>query len=335
MKLEKFFLKIWYQNYNGLGYLLYPFSLIYLAIISIRRWLYSIGMKKVTHFKVPIIVIGNITVGGTGKTPLVIWLAQHLQEKGLRVGIVSRGYKASRQNKPTWITPSTKVSIAGDEPLVMAHHLNCPIVVHSDRVWAVKTLLSKYHNCQVVMSDDGLQHYALGRDIEIVVMDEKRQVGNGFCLPAGPLREPASRLKTVDFVVYKVLDRLIAHAITIKLKPIHFVSVKDFKTIQKPKFFSGKKIHALSGIAHPEHFFATLNQIGIHPGSTQAFPDHYRFSFQDLDHKNADFIIMTEKDAVKCRRFADERHWFLKVKAEVSQGFGETIFKQLKELSAK
>lgn len=190
---------LWYKK-HFLVYFLRPFSWAYRMVMALRRWLYRLGIKKTTRFSVPVVVIGNITVGGAGKTPLVIELADWLRRKGWRPGLVSRGYGGSATQLPYAVKADSDPRLVGDEAVLLASKTACPVVVCKDRVAAVAALLQD-SDCNIVLSDDGLQHLALGRDIEIAVIDGERRLGNGFCLPAGPLREPEKRLKTVDFIV--------------------------------------------------------------------------------------------------------------------------------------
>ncbi len=311
--------RIWYRH-SIFSYMLLPLSWLFQLIIIIRRWLYRLQIKKVNCFSVPVIVIGNITIGGTGKTPFVIWLANLLSQQGYKPGIVSRGYKVKNITKPRLITTNSSVTEAGDEPLIIARHTNCPVVITPNRSKAIELLINQ-HNCNIIISDDGLQHYAMARNIEIVVVDGQRQFGNGWLLPAGPLREPISRLKSVDFVVYNTVN--------MHLKPAtSLIAVNDNNRRLKITELAGKKVHAVAGIGNPQRFFASLCQLGLqiieHP-----FPDHYNFKKNDIDLDENSIIIMTEKDAVKCVDIADERHWFLPVTAELEKNLANKILSRI------
>lgn len=318
-------MKIWYRH-SILSYLLLPLSWFFWLIIIIRHWLYQKKIKTICHFPVPIIVVGNITVGGTGKTPFVIWLTNLLVQQGFRPGVVSRGYKAQKLRKPRLITATSKATESGDEPLIIARHTNCPIVIAPNRCQAVK-LLTEQHNCDVIISDDGLQHYALARDIEIAIVDGQRKFGNGFLLPAGPLREPISRLKSVDFVVYNTIDMHLRPAIIL-------AAVNNSKQHLSIKELHGQTIHAIAGIGNPQRFFITLRNLGVniieHP-----FPDHHNFNPKDIDFGEDALVIMTEKDAVKCAQFADQRHWFLPVNAEFDQDFTNNLLSRITDCVTK
>lgn len=327
----------WYHK-RFIGWLLIPLTVIYRLVIALRRFLYHCGAKKVTKFAVPVIVVGNITVGGTGKTPLVIALASLLKEYGYRPGIVSRGYGGKALSYPQRVTAKSDPVVVGDEALLLARRTACPVVIAPDRVAAVQRLLADEF-CNIVISDDGLQHYALARDIEIVTLDGERGVGNGFCLPAGPLREPVKRLATVDFVVItknyaasSAKDYLIVpNAYSLFLKPTALHSVRD-PTISCPiATFNGKTVHAIAGIGNPSRFFKLLKQQELQV-IEHAFPDHYLFKPQDIDCGQGAIVIMTEKDAVKCQRFADDRHWYLPVDAELDEVFKTALHNYLMRL---
>jgi tetraacyldisaccharide 4'-kinase len=310
---------LWYQK-NVLAYGLWPFSGLYRAVMAIRRWLYRSGIKKTVRFPAPVIVVGNITVGGAGKTPLVIYLANQLQQNGWRPGIVSRGYGGTARS-PQIVTQNSDPRLVGDEAVLIVQKAACPVVVGRDRPAAVAVLLRE-HDCDIVISDDGLQHLALARDMEIAVFDGERRLGNGFCLPAGPLREPRRRLKTVDFIIGngsagegEWLMTLSPKTIYQLMQPSRHLTFADIQ---------GKTVHAVAGIGHPTRFFNTLKQLGCevipHP-----FPDHYDFQKQDLVFNDDKMVIMTEKDAVKCRAFADSKLWCLSVDAELSPQFLTTL----------
>jgi len=327
----------WYSGHPAL-YLLLPFSFIFWIISSVRRWLYRVGFLRVNCFDVPVIVVGNITVGGVGKTPFVIALVNALKEKGYRPGVVSRGYGGSAKDYPRSVLPESDAQQVGDEPVLIAQRTGRPVFVDPKRVRAVRALLAQT-DCDVVVSDDGLQHYALGRDVEVAMVDAKRQLGNGFCLPAGPLRELRSRLLAVDWVVtgceapassvVKKWGGGISRSATMHLKINKIYSLVDKKHEFDFQSASTHSIRAVAGIGHPDRFFKQLEQRGFSI-IRHAFPDHHVFSFEDIDFGKDDIIIMTEKDAVKCRAFADERHWSLSVDAVITPEMLETLIDNLK-----
>ncbi len=289
---------IWYGN-SWLCYVLWPLSLIYRFIAYLKRI-----VTNPYRFNVPVIVVGNISVGGTGKTPLCIAVCEQLKQQGMRPGLVSRGYGGKAINWPQTVTVDSDPKQVGDEPLLLVQRTGCPMVVAPDRVAAVKQLLNDF-DCDVVVSDDGLQHYRLQRDLEIVVIDEIRGVGNSMCLPAGPLREPVSRLKSADMVIKER-----------KLKLDRIYNIID-PAIWLPEV-TDKKVIAIAGIGHPQQFFDLLIQQGIHC-KTIAFSDHYAFKPDDITSINADFILMTEKDAVKCKLFNDQRCYAVKISVVLSK----------------
>lgn len=316
--------RIWYQKKNHLLiFILLPLSWLFALIVVFRRWLYRQHVFKVKCFPVPVIIVGNITVGGTGKTPFVISLAKFLQTQGYQPGIVGRGYGGKKQKTSLIVDASTSPQEAGDEAVLIARRTQCPVVVCVDRCQAVETLLSTT-KCNIVISDDGLQHYALARDIDIVLVDPGRQFGNHYLLPAGPLREPLSRLKSVDFIVDQYQTEIIAQG---------FYSLKQTKQYSITEF-PYKKIHAVAGIGYPEKFFDTLRQAGYEL-ITHSFPDHFQYDKNHLNFTDAYPIVMTEKDAVKCQDFADERYWYLSIDAKISTELLNALLTKLKTLEKK
>jgi len=320
------FKRFWYDEPTLLNYFLLPFSWIYRVIIFLRR---LILLKKQVKFKVPIIVVGNITVGGTGKTPLVIWLANFLKAQGYKPGIVSRGYGGKASHYPQAVNAQSDPKMTGDEPLLISLHTACPVIIDPDRVNAVNYLLKNY-DCDCVISDDGLQHYRLGRTIEIVVVDGERQFGNQLCLPAGPLREPISRANSADFIVING-ERADDGQYHMTLVPELFCNIISPDLKADFDHFLGRPVHAAAGIGNPDRFFNLLKSKGLsilpHP-----FPDHYLFTEKDFDFDRENPILMTEKDAVKCKSFADYRYWYLPVKAEVDQKLGKHVLEKLSVL---
>jgi tetraacyldisaccharide 4'-kinase len=268
---------------------------------------------------VPLIVVGNISVGGVGKTPLVIELAKKFQEKGLRVGIVSRGYGARIKNFPYEIQVQDAATEVGDEPLLLAQRTKCPVVIAPKRPDAVRYLLEKHHS-QIIISDDGLQHYRMGRAIEIAVLDGTRGIGNGLCLPAGPLREPADRLDDVDFVV--VNSGTWKNAYPMVLSPGKITQLTTGIEIEPDKV--NGPCEAIAAIGNPQRFYSTLSQLGIE-FDTCSYPDHYQFKPHDLDYLES-LIIMTEKDAVKCRAFSTENMYYLPVNAVLDDAFWNALW---------
>ncbi len=304
-------------NKRGLvNYLLLPVSGVFYLLSCIRRFLYQTKLLTTYRFNTNVIVVGNITVGGSGKTPIVIALVNYFKQQGKRVGVVSRGYGGSHAQGSLLVDQNTHPSASGDEPSLIAAQTQVPVMVNQDRVQAVKDLIID-HNVDLVISDDGLQHYAMGRHLEIAVVDGKRRFGNGFFLPAGPLREPVSRLKTVDFVINNGEKH--TGEVTSNLKPLMFVNVATNEE-QPLDYFSQQTCHGVAGIGYPQRFFDTLTQLGVKV-KTHAFADHHAFARSDLIFDDNYPILMTAKDCVKCREFATDQMWYLHVEAELSDDF--------------
>jgi len=313
--------------------LLVPLSVLFGLAIVVRRALYGLRLLPVTRVGVPVVVIGNITVGGSGKTPLVLWVVQHLRAAGLRPGIVSRGHGgriASRREPPGEVNFGSDPASVGDEPLLLARRAQCPVWVGADRVAACRALLLQHPECDALVLDDGLQHYALARDVEIAVVDA-RGLGNGLLFPAGPLREPASRLAAVDAVVYNGATGTAGRAgYSMRLEGGEFVNLTNSSRASNPGALGSKRVHAVAGIGDPARFFRHLEGLGFevvpHP-----FPDHYAYAAADLAFGDRLPVVMTEKDAVKCTGFAEPRFWMLPVRAELDAGFGPKLDAMLQE----
>ncbi len=307
---------LWYKP-HPLRWLLWPLSLIYRLISHLRRFFYRIFSRH--NAQIPVIVVGNISVGGVGKTPMVIALAQAMTERGLKAGIVSRGYKAEIKKFPYLVSQQDTAREVGDEPLLMARKTACPVVIAPKRMQAVRYLREQ---CQVdvIISDDGLQHYAMDRAIEIVVIDGTRGLGNGYCLPAGPLRETKSRLQEVDFIV--VNEGHWPGAYPMALQPGPFIHLKTGQAIALKHFST--PVAAVAGIGNPERFFSSLKQLGIH-FLPYPYADHYHYKSVDMRFKESD-IVMTEKDAVKCHAFASDNMFYLPVEAHLSNDFWNALW---------
>ena len=316
---------IWYKD-AFLGVWLMPLSFLFRDAIRFRRFLYRSGALKSYTLPVPVIVVGNITVGGTGKTPLIICMAEFLKESGYRPGIISRGYGGKAESWPQWVSAESDAKLIGDEALLIAKQTGCPMVVGPLRVEAAKALL-KQADCNVILSDDGLQHYALNRTIEIAVIDGERRFGNGYCLPAGPLREPIERLQSVDLVVVNGQEAE-ENQFTMQLVGNTLINLVtgEQKSLDELK---GVECHALAGIGNPERFFEVLASAGL-IFKSQSFPDHYQFHNHDIQYSDNKPVLMTEKDAVKCSPFAGIKHWYLPVKAVPETGFTEQLLNLLK-----
>ena len=291
---------LWYRN-SPLSVMLAPLGWLYCIGALLRRAAYLFGILPIGRVDVPVVVVGNICVGGTGKTPLAIWIAQFLKHNGLRPAIVARGYRGRAVKWPQQVRPDSDPITVGDEPVLLAQATGCPVAADPNRLRAARTLL-EHVECDVIISDDGLQHLALGRDLEIAVIDGIRRHGNARCLPAGPLREPVSRLDSVDMIVANggglpgEFDMRLAAGDARNLAEA---------TLSRPlDVFEGGPVHAVCGIGSPERFFETLERAGL-ALIRHNFPDHHAFSAADISFDDALPVLMTEKDAVKCRRFAD------------------------------
>lgn len=330
------------KQWAGTGWwqlVLWPVSQLFRLLSLLRRAAYRAGLLRSRRLPVPVIVVGNVSVGGTGKTPLVQWLAGFLKQNGLTPGVLSRGYGGSEQG-PVCVPPSGDAQRYGDEPVLLATTLASPVWIGRDRFSVGAALLAAHPECNVLISDDGLQHYALQRDVELVVVDAERGFGNARLLPAGPLREGLWRLRDVDAVVINggssvngVNPDVTQGAHTMQLKGVQIRNLTTGECKDVGALF-GKKVHAVAGIGHPQRFFAHLSGLGLsftpHP-----FPDHHVFETDDLAWPAADAILMTEKDAVKCNGFADARYWALPVQAHLPPNLGRLILERLRKINGR
>jgi tetraacyldisaccharide 4'-kinase len=332
--MEQRLTKLWYRADSGPS-LLQPLGWIYGGVMRLRRQAYARGWLTSYRVGKPVVIVGNLTVGGTGKTPLVIWLARELAERGLKAGIVSRGYGGRAQNEPQLVSGTSSWRDVGDEPVLLAHATGCPTVVGQDRVAAARTLVAR--GVDVILSDDGLQHLRLARSCELVVVDGSRGFGNSRVLPAGPLREPIGRLAGVDLVVVngavehrslQSLDSFISPSRTVRmtLLPGAAVRVDAREERRSLESFRGQPVHGVAGIGNPDRFFRDLRAQGLevieHP-----FPDHHAFARADVTFADDFPVLMTEKDAVKCVTFAHPRLWFV----PTAVSFGEPQAREVLE----
>lgn len=309
----------WYEDRAPPAWTL-PLAALYGGVTAARRALYRRGILRAQQLPVPVIVVGNLTVGGTGKTPLVIALVEALRDGGFRPGVVSRGYGGSAR-RPTLLEGAPDAAVGGDEPALIRLRAGVPVAVGADRVAAARLLVDA--GADVIVADDGLQHHALPRDVAICVVDGTRRFGNGRLLPAGPLREPGSRLQSVDFVVCNGGTPR-AGEIPMRLEPRHAVALADPARSAPLASFRGARVHAVAGIGHPKRFFDVLQAAGIaiveHP-----FPDHHRYAPCDLAFVDDLPVLMTEKDAVKCIAFARAGWWSVPVSATLPSGFLQAV----------
>ena len=343
MRVEQWFKQQWVRR-TPWQILLWPLSLLFRLLTSLRRLAIRAGWRASQRLSVPVIVVGNINVGGSGKTPFVIALVEYLQAAGYTPGVISRGYGGSEVG-PFEVGPLSDANQVGDEPVLIAMRTEVPLFIGRDRAAAGLALLASHPNCDVVVSDDGLQHYRLHRDIEIAVIDAQFGVGNGMLLPAGPLREPLSRLREVDAVVlnHSESDRATTSVAwsppgtmpwepySMRLSGQVFRNVKNRDVHALPADLRDSDLHAVAGIGHPARFFRYLSDLGLR-FSAHPFPDHHRFSANDLAFGKNAIVLMTEKDAVKCLAFAGDNCWALAVSAEIDGRLGELILAKLRRI---
>lgn len=313
--------KIW-SGQSRLWLLLLPLAALYGLVSTLIRLSYRLGWRKAWRAPVPVVVVGNLTAGGNGKTPVVVWLVEQLQQRGIRVGVVSRGYGGKAQRYPLVLDAQTSSEQAGDEPVLIYQRTGAAVAVSPMRSEAIQALLEQQPP-QIIITDDGLQHYALARDREIVVVDGVRRFGNGWWLPAGPMRERASRLREVDAVITNGGTPK-SGEIAMQLVPSQAVNLL---TGEKRDVASFREVVAMAGIGHPPRFFATLESLGVTPVKTLSLADH-----QALNHAQVaafarpdQTLMMTEKDAVKCRPFAQQNWWYLPVEAQLGSPAAEKL----------
>lgn len=325
----------YWHSLNPVSVILIPVSLIFCCLVKLRRFAYQQHWLAINRFSLPVIVVGNIYVGGNGKTPFVIWLAEQLKHQGLKPAIVSRGYGASREggNWPREVILNGDITRYGDEPYLLKQQTGCPVIIDPDRSRAIKKIQQEYE-ADLIISDDGLQHYAMSRFIEINITDAKRLYGNRLCLPAGPLREACSRLQQVDYIVYNQAAGQFSQEAE---KDKEYLMSYDFDVLQsldgkksvRLEEFMGQTVHAVAGIGDPSRFFSLLSDRGIEL-IEHAFADHYFYAKKDLVFSDSYPVIMTEKDAVKCTRLTLDNAWFLPIKARVEGRLSENIMKKLR-----
>lgn len=315
----------WYHP-NIFSLMLLPLSWIFCLIVLIRRQLYSLGVFTSVRLPVPVVIVGNITVGGSGKTPILIALVHLLKQAGYKPGIISRGYGGQAKSWPQQVRTDSDPNMVGDEPVLIARNCQAPIAVGPDRVTAAQQLL-QHHDCDIILSDDGMQHYALQRDIEIAVVDGIRRMGNGHCLPAGPLREPVKRLNEVDFIIANGLAMRMEYPMEITATKLVNLKNGHSKPLSELK---GIECHAIAGIGHPERFFNFLIKQGI-PILKHPYADHFKYNANDLNFDNDLPLLMTEKDAVKCSRYANENMWYMPVQAKLDERFITRFLYMLKK----
>jgi len=319
--------RLWYGG-HWLSIPLAPVGWCYAGVVSLRRLAYVCGLMPVLNLPVPVLVVGNLTVGGTGKTPLVIWLVEFLRSEGWRPGVVSSGYGGRMTRQPQQVRPDSSPEMVGDEPVLIAKRTRCPVAVGAQRAVAAEELI-RHTDCDIVVCDDGLQHLALGRDIEIAVVDGDRRFGNGHCLPAGPLRDLPGRIDSVDLVVAN--GKAARGEFLMEYQALPLRSLRDPGRSRDISSLRGREVHAVAGIGNPQRFFSSLrgHEIHIHKHD---FPDHYPFRASDLQFDDDLPVVMTEKDAVKCINFAADDWWYVPVEAQLPGAFQHRLRALLREI---
>ncbi len=315
---------LWYGELRLASLLLVPFGWLYCLVVLVRRAVFRSGLARVYRLGVPGVVVGNISIGGTGKTPLVGWLSEFLRKNGWNPGIVCSGYGGTARNWPRAVQPDSDPAVLGDESVLLSRRSGCPVAAGPDRVAAARSLIDR--DCDVIVSDDGLQHYRLGRDLEIAVIDGERRHGNRRCLPAGPLREPPSRLDEVDVVVTNGEAR--SGEFEMRLVSANLVSLRDRRKECPLGHFEGEVVHAVCAIGNAARFFRLLRAHGIEVIEHE-FTDHHRFAAHEVRFDDGRPVLMTEKDAIKCESFAGAEHWYLPVSAELDDRFGAEVLSLL------
>ncbi|WP_395344049.1 tetraacyldisaccharide 4'-kinase [Ningiella sp. W23] len=350
-KLSDTLTQAWYSNTRKWVWVLLPLSALFFLISRIRILIYKLGLKSAYRPSISVVVVGNISVGGNGKTPVVIALVEHLQSKGIRCAVLSRGYGGAQMDFP-FMLPTAKESsasplyenasvakLSGDEPTLISQRTKVPVVIDPVRARGAK-FIEEHTDAQVIVCDDGMQHYALARDIELCVMDG-RGVGNGFLLPMGPLRETSARLSKVDYIVLNASQTTLLPVLKpyedklnlMRLAPQSYVNVQSGERLALEQahalFAQAKSISAVAGIGDPNRFFAALKEQGLTLASCHPLPDHHQISKADMPA--TDIILMTEKDAVKCSEFANQKMWYLQVTAVIDGKCFDEIEKRLRK----
>lgn len=318
--------RLWYGHHPFIWPLI-PLSWGYTAVVRLRWLAYRRGWLEMQRLPVPVIVVGNLTVGGTGKTPLVLWIAERLKALGARPAIIARGYGGRARRWPQVVGPDSDPIEVGDEPVLLARRSGCLVVAGPDRIAAARLAL-ELSGCDVLISDDGLQHYRLGRGLEIALIDGERGLGNGRCLPAGPLREPPERLKAIDWVIYKGGT---GPGCRMRLEFGELINLLNPLQCCDPAAFRERRVRAIAGIGNPDAFFAQLESLGLCI-ERWSYPDHHRYRPADAKRWQGLPVIMTEKDAVKCRAFAGPDWWYLPVHAVLNPECEQGLLTQLRAL---
>ncbi len=333
--------KVWFQNHSA-KYWFVPILLLFTGIFYLlsflRRLAFNLGLLKSYKINKPVIVVGNIGVGGNGKTPVVIHLVELAKNLGLKPGVISRGYGGTAEVYPYLLDEKSTSAQAGDEPILIHQRCNIPVVVGADRVENSRMLVTQ--GCDIIISDDGLQHYRLQRDLELIVIDGKRLFGNGLLLPAGPLREGLWRLKQADVLIFngckpRLSSISIDESLLMNLAASGVIQVKTGEKISLVNFLKHQKtVNAAAGIGDPQRFFDTLAILGFIIENQQGFVDHKDFTMDDFNQFKTNLpLLMTEKDAVKCQRFAQDNWWYLPVSAQFSEQDDKMLDQHIKNVA--
>ncbi len=332
--------RVWFDQHPAkwlLVALLLPLSALFWLLSSLRKGLFALGLKPSVKVGCPVVIVGNIGVGGNGKTPVVLFLVEQLTKLGVKVGVLSRGYGGKAPHYPYLLTGQSNAEQAGDEPVLIYQRTKVPVVVDSDRVAGAEKLVAQ--GCQLIICDDGLQHYRLARDYELIVVDGKRQFGNGLLLPAGPLRETRGRLNRVNRIIINGAAQLMADCDRpqhqMRLTAERVVNVNSGQACSLADFITAHpKVNAIAGIGDPARFFIYLTELGFSLDKSQGFVDHQAYTGEMLAEfiASGDVLLMTEKDAVKCRGFVTENIWYLPVDAVFSAEDRQAIIHEIKQL---
>ncbi len=337
--------QVWFKGHNAkfiLVPLLLPLTFLFWLLSVCRRLAFKLGLIKSTTLAAPVVVVGNIGIGGNGKTPVVVHLVELCQQLGLKPGVISRGYGSNAPHYPYLLDQTSNSELAGDEPLLIFKRCNVPVVIGADRIADGEKLIEQ--GCNILIADDGLQHYKMARSLELIVVDGKRLFGNGLLLPAGPLREglwrlqaPAKLIANGQIAQSQKTDALLNSALRMSLKAQHVCHLKTNQQLSLIEFIKKyPKVNALAGIGDPDRFFKTLSVNGFELGQSQGFVDHHKFSALDLNAFEQSLpLIMTEKDAVKCLAFANDNCWYLPVSAEFSETDSNKLLADIKHLACK
>ncbi len=318
----------YWEDRNRIVFTLLPLSWLFCVLAWLRKLAYRIGLLRGERLPVPVIVVGNITVGGTGKTPLTVWLCQHARGLGYTPGILIRGYHGAARDWPRYVTADSDPAEVGDEAVLLARRTGAPVMAGPKRVDSGWRLLQET-DCDLLIADDGLQHYGLRRDLEIAMIDAARGLGNGFCLPAGPLRERKSRLQSVDLVLYN--GTAPGRGMGMQLVAEHALRLRAQDDARPLESFRNVRVSAMAGIGNPGRFFSLLRDHGMEV-QERAFPDHHSYQAADLEREEGMVLLMTEKDAVKCTAWADDDCWYVPVRAVPDERFVQRLNRLLEDL---